>query len=115
MAEDVRENWSVVDYGVATPDEVETALGLIGMENAALSYRVGACFMRGAAFAAPVETDGDLAECAREVGWMLSQVVESLTWERRGHAVAALQKLGAKLWAQDHAEDKIWSAVKGNA
>lgn len=115
MAEDVRQNWSVISHGVATPEEVERALCILGAEDAALSYRVGACFMRGGAFAAPVKTDGDLATCAREVGWMLSQVIDGIPWERRGHAVEALQKLGAALIAQDRSDDKIWSPPKGTA
>lgn len=103
MAEkqDVRENWSVTDYGVATPDEVEKALGWIGMEDMALSYRVGACFMRAGAFAAPVDTDGDIAECARRLGWVVSELIDGMPWERRGQVVAALQALGAALWAHD--------------
>lgn len=105
--QDVRENWSVTSYGVATPDEVERALGLIGMEDAALSYRVGACFMRAGAFAAPVDTDGDIAECARRLGWMVSQLIDGFPWERRGPAVSALQALGAALWAHDEAASEV--------
>ncbi len=106
-SQDVRENWSVVRYGDATPDEVERALVLIAEFDAQLAYRVGACFMRGHAFAAPVETDGDIAECARRLGWMVSELIDSFPPARRGPAVAALQALGAALWAHDEGASEV--------
>ena len=96
--EDVRENWELTDeFGWATPAEVEQAIASLSQNNGDLAYKIQGCFARGGAFAAPVDGDGNLAACAREAGWALSENVDRLPWERRGRIAANIQKLGAAL------------------
>lgn len=75
------------------------------MNNGDLAYKVQACFAVGGAFAAPNEADGDLAACAREAGWALSENVDRLPWERRGRIAAIIQKLGAALLEHEMRRD----------
>lgn len=98
---DVRENWEITDeFGVATPAEVEEAIAILSMNNGPLAYKIQACFARGGAFTARVETDGDLEESAREAGWALSELIQFSPWDRRGHLATIVQKLGQALMAQ---------------